>query len=252
MKILLSPAKRLDLFNTLPTHYTKPNFTSEAHILLKILKALTLSELKKVLEVSNSIAEKNYQIYQNWPKDEETKKLQSAIFLFKGDAYKTLQVKNLPPDDLEWLQENLFILSGLYGILKPLDLISPYRLQIGSFLKNSEGEKLYDFWGDKLHKFLEEKLEKDELILNLSSKEYAKAVQPKKFENKFVEVEFKEIQTDGKLKTIVLYTKQARGAMVRFCAINRCQNLEDVKRFNLLGYKFSLELSQANNLVFVR
>lgn len=252
MIILLSPAKKLDFSKGDFTNYTKPQLWSFGIKLIQKLKTLNQFEIKKLMKLSDRLSELNYKRYQNFQLEHNLENSKQAIFAFKGDTYMGMDVPKLAEDDILWLQENLIILSGLYGTLHPLDLIQPYRLEMGTNLTNNSGKNLYIFWSEKITNYLNSKLKPQDFILNLASKEYSSVIDFKKIHSRVINVDFKETRKDNSLKIISIYAKRARGLMTKFCAENRCQTTQDIMKFDLEGYVFRVDLSSSTNLVFVR
>ena len=235
MKIIISPAKKLATDNFI-IKGTSNRFLEETNYLVKELCKYTLSDIKSLMKLSDNLALLNWQRFQDWNSDG----VGQALFMFKGDVYKGLKADTFTNTELEFAQENLRILSGLYGLLKPKDLIFPYRLEMGTKLKNKNGDNLYKFWGDRLHNTLLSDLEKEEEIINLASEEYSKAIQIDKFNNPVITPVFKDFK-NGKLKVISFFAKKARGEMVNFIVTNKINNSENLKSFSNLGYQFSEE-----------
>jgi cytoplasmic iron level regulating protein YaaA (DUF328/UPF0246 family) len=204
------------------------------------------------MEISAKLADENWQRNQVWKKNPTAKNSCPALFAFTGEVYRGIDAKTLDKTAVDYLQKNHRILSGLYGLLKPSDKVMLYRLEMGRNFEFEDYKNLYQFWSDKVTEQLNAELKKKEILLNLASHEYGKVVNRKKLNNPVVDVEFYQIQPDGKLKNIVVYTKHARGLMVRFCALTQAKTLNDVKAFNLEGYLIDEEKSSANKLVFVR
>ena len=235
MKIIISPAKKLATDNFI-IKGTSNRFLEETNYLVKELCKYTLSDIKSLMKLSDNLALLNWKRFQDW----NSHGVGQALFMFKGDVYKGLKADTFTNTELEFAQENLRILSGLYGLLKPKDLIFPYRLEMGTKLKNKNGDNLYKFWGDRLHNTLLSDLEKKEEIINLASEEYSKAIQIDKFNNPVITPVFKDFK-NGKLKVISFFAKKARGEMVNFIVTNKINNSENLKSFSNLGYQFSEE-----------
>ena len=198
------------------------------------------------MNLSDNLAQLNWQRFQSW----NTKDVGQALFMFKGDVYQRLKAKNFTNIELEFAQENLRILSGLYGLLKPKDLIYPYRLEMGTKLKTKSGNNLYKFWEDRLHLALLSELKNEEEIVNLASEEYSKALQLSKFGNSVITPVFKDFKNE-KLKVISFYAKKARGEMANFIIKNKIKKSESLKSFSNLGYKFT-EGTEKSVLLFTR
>lgn len=252
MKILLSPAKMMSLETQGNwTKKSQPKFSSQSEIVMEHLKMLSQDELQKLMKISPELAEMNLERNQNWqPKATSKNGLQAAL-VFKGEVYRGLSAESLEESAQTYLNQNLFILSGLYGILRPSDMIQMYRLEMGSRLEVASHKNLYGFWKENLTEFVNQQLKKDEILLNLASVEYAKVLDDKKLKSPKVEVDFMDFK-NGALKKIMVYFKQARGSMARYCAENNVQSLDEVKLFSEEGYAFDDKLSSENHLVFVR
>jgi len=252
MKIIISPAKSLDYETPVPTNkFTKGIFLDEAAKINAVLKKKTPKQLSALMSVSPNLGELNWQRNQEWELPFSLDNARQAIFAFKGDVYLGLDAYSLPADKLEILQNKLRILSGQYGLLKPLDLMQPYRLEMGTKLKVAKKENLYQFWGKTITSKLNEEIAEGELFINLASVEYFKAVKPALLKVPVITPVFKDLK-DGKLKTIAFFAKKARGLMVRFIIDHNIETIEDLKNFNYEGYAFDANLSTANELVFTR
>ena len=245
MKIIISPAKKLATYNFI-NKGTSIQFLEETKYLVKELKTYTVSDIKSLMNLSDNLAQLNWQRFQSW----NTKDVGQALFMFKGDVYQGLKAETLSNIDLDFAQENLRILSGLYGLLKPKDLIFPYRLEMGTKLKTKSGNNLYKFWENRLHQALLSELKNEEEIINLASEEYSKALQINKFSNHVITPVFKDLK-NGKLKVISFYAKKARGEMVNFIIKNKIKKSESLKSFSNLGYKFTEE-TEKGELLFTR
>jgi cytoplasmic iron level regulating protein YaaA (DUF328/UPF0246 family) len=253
MKILISPAKSLDLETPIPvTNHSDLMFESAVKEVQQQLKSFKASELKSKMKISDKIAALNWERNQQftWPMtDGESRQ---AVFAFNGDVYKGLDAYSLREEEIESMQEMLLILSGLYGMLKPLDLIQAYRLEMGTSMKVANATSLVAYWKPVLTQKLNELLEKDETLVNLASKEYSAAVDFKAIENKVVHPEFKDFK-NGSLKTISFFAKKARGMMSRYLIEKNAKNMEDILGFSEEGYAYSEEYSKDElHPVFVR
>ena len=253
MKILISPAKSLDLETPIPvTNHSELMFESAVKEVQQQLKSFKASELKSKMKISDKIAALNWERNQQftWPMtDGESRQ---AVFAFNGDVYKGLDAYSLKEEEIESMQEMLLILSGLYGMLKPLDLIQAYRLEMGTSMKVANAISLAAYWKPVLTQKLNELLEKDETLVNLASKEYSAAVDFKAIENKIVHPEFKDFK-NGSLKTISFFAKKARGMMSRYLIEKNAKNMEDILGFSEEGYAYSEEYSKDElHPVFVR
>ncbi|WP_452221526.1 peroxide stress protein YaaA [Lacinutrix salivirga] len=252
MKLVLSPAKSLDLDSKLPTtKHTEACFLNEAERLNTLLKKKSPKSLSKLMGISDNLANLNYERNQDFQLPFNSKNARPAAYAFNGDVYKGLDAYTIKKENLDTLQNTVRILSGLYGVLKPLDLIQPYRLEMGTKLPIGKNKNLYEFWKTKVTKQLNSELKADELFLNLASNEYFKAVDAKALKVPVINVDFKEFK-NGKYKTISFFAKQARGLMARYVVDTNAKTLEDIKAFNLDNYGFSDELSKPNHLVFTR
>ena len=252
MKIIISPAKSLDFESKVPTTlHTQPRFLEESQKLNKKLKTLSKNKLSSLMSISDDLAALNYDRNQNWKIPFTKKNAKQAIYAFTGAVFQGIDVNSLHEDKIPFLQDKLRILSGLYGLLKPLDLIQPYRLEMGTKIKVGKKDNLYQFWDDALAKSLNEELKEDELLINLASTEYFKALPKKALKVPMITPVFKDFK-NGQYKTIMTYAKMARGYMVRYIVENNIETIEDLKGFNIEGYGFSEEMSSGNNLVFTR
>ncbi len=252
MKIIISPAKSLDFESKVPTKtFSQPQFLEESLQLNKKLKSLSKKKLSDLMSISDDLAQLNYERNQKWNTPFTKENAKQAIFAFTGEVFRGIDVNNLSENKLPQLQNKLRILSGLYGLLKPLDLMQPYRLEMGTKLKVGRKENLYKFWDTKLAEALNEELEEGELLINLASSEYFKALPKKALKVPMITPVFKDFK-NGKYKTIMTYAKKARGLMVRYIIENDIETLEDIKGFNIEGYAFSRDMSSAKELVFTR
>lgn len=252
MKIIISPAKSLDFESKVPINlHTNPRFLAKSETLNKKLKSLSKKKLSTLMSISDDLASLNYERNQNWETPFTKENAKQAIYAFTGAVFLGIDVNTLPEDKVEVMQDRLRILSGLYGLLKPLDLIQPYRLEMGTKLKVGRKENLYKFWDTTLAESLNEELKDDELLINLASSEYFKALPKKALKVSMITPVFKDFK-NGQYKTIMTYAKKARGFMVRYIIENEVNSLEELKGFNTDGYAFSEELSKDNELVFNR
>ena len=252
MKIVISPAKALDYQSPLPTNrHTNPCFLEEAARLNKLLKGKSPRKLSKLMRISDKLAELNWQRNQNFNLPFTPDNARPALYAFNGDVYLGIAAYTIPQEKLDRLQESLRILSGLYGVLKPLDLMQPYRLEMGTKFTVGRNKNLYEFWKRRITKKLNEELEEDELFLNLASNEYFSVIDVKALKVPVITVKFKDFK-NGQYKTIMLFAKKARGLMVRYSIDTGAQTLDDIRGFNYEGYAYSEEQSKANELVFIR
>ncbi len=254
MLMVISPAKKLD-FETEPvtSKYTQPELLEHSKILVDILKQKSIEDLIKLLNISYGLAETNLQRYQQWMPPFTLDNAKQAVLAFNGDVYEGLKATEMSQDDLDFAQDHLRILSGLYGVLRPLDLIQPYRLPMGTKLVNPRGKNLYQFWGDLITETLNNALvyHKNKVLVNLASNEYFKAINTDKVNGRIITPVFKEYK-NGNLRVISFYAKKARGMMARYVITNRIDDIEGLKGFNMDGYKFEQSLSTGDKLVFVR
>ena len=253
MKILLSPAKSLDFERPLPTvKYSQPKFLEQSEKLIKVLVKKNPKSLSKLMSISNDLAELNWERNQKFSLPFTPENARPAIYAFNGDVYQGLDAYSISENKLEKLQGTVRILSGLYGVLKPLDLIQPYRLEMGTQLKIGRKKNLYDFWKQSVTNFLNDELEEGELFINLASNEYFGAVDEKKLKTNVITPVFKDWKND-KLKVISFFAKKARGSMVRYILDTDSKTLKDIRGFNMDEYIYSKEHTlKENQPVFVR
>jgi len=252
MKIVISPAKSLDFENKAPTsQFTEGIFLKEASILNEVLKKKSPKKLSELMKISPKLAELNWKRNQDWQLPFTSENAKQAIFAFKGDVYIGLDAYSFSENKIQQLQNKLRILSGQYGLLKPLDLMQSYRLEMGTKLKVGKKDNLYQFWDATVTNALNEELKDDELFINLASNEYFKVVKPKLLKVPIITPIFKDYK-NGKLKVISFFAKKARGLMVRFIIDNTIETVGGIKKFNLEGYAFDTNLSNGNELVFTR
>lgn len=255
MLILLSPAKIQNFEpQKITTEYTVPQFIDEAEQLVQALNELSAIQLSKLLNISANLAQQNADRYYNWQLPFTPENSKQAILAFDGEVFRSLQANTFSAKKLRYAQQHIRILSGLYGVLRPLDLIQPYRLEVSTRLKNPSGKDLYAFWQQKVTHAILEALEATKtppLLINLASSEYFKTVNLKKSTIEVIDVEFYEYKND-ELKQIVMYTKKARGMMAKYIIENEIDDLEELKGFNAEGYWYYPQLSTARKLFFVR
>lgn len=253
MKIVISPAKSLDYESALPTGMaTQPAFGKEAEKLNKALRKKSPAQLSKLMNISENLANLNWERNQDFKLPFTPENSRQAVYAFNGDVYTGLDAYSIPEEKLDVLQDRLRILSGLYGVLKPLDLMQPYRLEMGTSFGVNGSSNLYEFWKKKVTARLNEELVEGEVFVNLASNEYFKAVDKKALKVPVITPAFKDWKND-KLKVISFFAKKARGAMVRYIIDNNAETLEDLKGFNWEGYRFSEEYTKKENEpVFVR
>jgi len=253
MVTLISPSKTLNFDDNnscnLNTDCRLINHTSELH---KILVNFSINDLKDLMNVSDKIAELNYNRFKRWEEPSKSDSSKQAIYAFKGDVYSGLDAESILENKFDFLQENLRIISGFYGLLRPFDKILPYRLEMGTKLSNSRGNNLYEFWGDNITNLLNNDIEdENSYVVNLASNEYFKSIKKNKLKNEIITPIFKEFK-NGTYKTIAIYAKKARGLMSRFIIDNKIQKPENLKAFNLERYSFDNNLSDDYNYVFIR
>lgn len=253
MIFLLSPAKKLiceglnDKFRA-----TQPVYLANADYLTNKLKKKSPLSLKRMMGISQELAELNHERYQHWVSDPESNESMQAVLMFQGDVYQGLQAGEWNKSDMQYAQDHLRILSGLYGILRPLDKVMPYRLEMGSDFKVTAAKKnLYSYWGDTIKNFLSQELEEDGTIVNLASNEYAKAARLGKTSFKVISPQFKDLH-DGEYKMMSFFAKKARGMMARFAVENKIKYAEELKAFDSEGYYFNNKLSKDDKWVFTR
>lgn len=252
MKIVISPAKTLDFNSKLPiATCSEAQFLKEAKQVHTVLKKKSPTELTKLMEISSNLANLNWERNQQWQLPFSPENARQAVFAFNGEVYSGLDAYSLSVDKIVDLQDRLLILSGLYGLLKPLDLMQPYRLEMGTQMPVGTHKNLYAFWKPKLTKAINASLLKGELFINLASNEYFSAVDAKALKVPVITPEFKDYK-DGKLKMISFFAKKARGLMVRYIIDTNAQTLEDLQGFNYEGYQFDSNLSTPLKLVFTR
>ncbi|MBJ9955829.1 peroxide stress protein YaaA [Acinetobacter courvalinii] len=254
MLALISPAKTLDYTTALPTDtYTQPRLLEQSQQLIDVCRKLSASEIASLMTVSEKIANLNVERFRDWNADFDFSNARQALFAFKGDVYTGLDAYHLKDQDIDFAQQHLRMLSGLYGLLRPLDLMMPYRLEMGTKLKNSRGHNLYEFWGsiitDQINQDLAEIDAK--VLVNLASDEYYKSVNEKKIQAEIIKPVFLD-QKNGKYKVISFYAKKARGLMARYLIENKLSQVEQLKAFDSEGYYFDAESSSDKELVFKR
>ncbi len=252
MLILISPAKSLN-FET-PTQlkkFSQPDYLPQAEKLVKVLQNYSADELKSLMGISSDLAELNRERFLLWQKEALRKDCKQALTAFTGEVFRGINVSDFNDKDFDFAQTHLRILSGLYALLKPLDLIQAYRLEMGTKLEFNGYKNLYDFWGDTITEKINALAKHGQPIVNLASNEYFKAVKSKKLKARIVTPVFKDY-TKGKLKVVAVYAKNARGQMVRYAVKNRITDVEQLKLFDVNGYEFHDGLSDENTWVFVR
>ena len=254
MLITLSPSKGQDFETAVPSNIaTIPDQLEDSQLLINEAKKLDVKDVRELMDVSENISILNVERFNTWQIPFTTENAKPALFAFKGDVYSGIQKEKYTDDDLAYAQEHLRILSGLYGALRPMDLIQPYRLEMKTKLANPRGDNLYKFWDERITDKLNEVLENQEekVLVNLASNEYFKSVKPKKLNAKLLNINFKETKGD-KTRVIAIFAKRARGMMTDFILRNRIEHAEDIKDFGAGGYAFSSQESTDNNWVFTR
>jgi cytoplasmic iron level regulating protein YaaA (DUF328/UPF0246 family) len=254
MLALISPAKTLDYETALPSsNFTQPRLLDQSEQLIEVCRELSASQLASLMSVSEKIAQLNVARFQDWQTEFDLANARQAIFAFKGDVYTGLDAYALNDAQLDFAQQHLRMLSGLYGLLRPLDLMMPYRLEMGTKLHNPRGSNLYEFWGKRITDLIQQDLQQanSNILLNLASDEYYKAVKESALDAQIVKPVFLD-QKNGKYKVISFYAKKARGLMARFVIEQQIQQVEDLKAFNSEGYYFDAENSNVKELVFKR
>ena len=254
MLLLLSPAKSLDYDSPAEgVPHSLPQFVSQSAELIDVLKHKTPAQISELMDLSDNLAALNVARYEAWRPKFTAKNSKQAVLAFNGDVYDGLEAKSLKPKDLEWAQDHVCILSGLYGVLRPLDWMQPYRLEMGTALTNLRGKNLYQFWGASIAQHLNAQLakEKTPVVVNLASQEYFKAVDQKVLKARVIECVFEEYK-GGKYKVISFFAKRARGLLARYAIQKHIQNPEKLKDFNLEGYAYVASESETNRWVFRR
>ena len=254
MLIVISPAKKLDYDTPAKTKtFTTPDYMGESKLLIKRLRQFNSMDLAELMKLSMKLAELNFDRYEAWKPTCTQKNAKQALLAFKGDVYQGLDAESFSAADFKFAQKHLRILSGLYGLLRPLDLMQAYRLEMGTKLDTSRGNNLYDFWGDIITDGLNAQLKKtkSEALINLASNEYFKSVKPKQLNAEVITPAFKDYK-NGDYKMIGIYAKRARGLMSRFIIQHKLTDPEDLKDFGAEGYAFNKKLSKGNSWVFTR
>ena len=255
MIILLSPAKTINFDNREYAHLLNaPRMASKTHKLVQVLKKKKVKDLKDLMKISDQLAEENLERYATFSEEFTVTNSRAALFAFAGDVYQGLDAWSMNDDAVLLASKQIRILSGLYGLLKPMDMMQPYRLEMGSKLKTTKGTNLYQFWGDEITELIKQDLKEssgEQFILNLASNEYFKAVNKKKIKAPIINVDFRE-ERDEQLKFISYNAKRARGRMARYAIDHQIENREQVKSFDYDGYSFMEELSTESNFMFVK
>ncbi|MCH8499531.1 MAG: peroxide stress protein YaaA [Marinobacter sp.] len=253
MLMVISPAKTLDYESPLATGtYTQPAFLDDACELIDQLKALEPHQVSNLMHISDKLGQLNAERFQQWHQPFTPDNARQAILAFKGDVYTGLAAENFSEQDFKFAQTHLRILSGLYGLLRPLDLMQPYRLEMGTRFANSRGKDLYGFWGNRITDALNTDLAKQgKVLINLASNEYFKSVNTKALDARIITPQFKDWKS-GQYKMISFYAKKARGLMCAYAITNRLTDAEALKQFDWEGYRYSEEQSKGDNWVFLR
>lgn len=254
MIILLSPAKSLDYESNLPVDFkSEPRFTVQSEKLAAFLKKQSAKSLKQMMKLSDDLAQLNYERYQTWERPAESDSSRPAMFAFWGDVYQALDAYSLSEQEIKFAQDHVRILSGFYGLMRPLDLMLPYRLEMGTKVGlTKKVNTLYQFWGEEITKQLIEDLKSNGgPVVNLASNEYFKAIKPKLIDDTIITPEFRDWK-NGEYKMIGFYAKKARGLMTRFALKNKITDPEELKGFNKEGYTYNDPLSEDNKWVFTR
>lgn len=254
MLALISPAKTLDYETALPTdQFTQARLLDHSAQLIEVAEKLSATEIASLMSVSEKIATLNVDRFRDWQPDFDLSNARQALFAFKGDVYTGLDAYTLNDAQIQYAQNHLRMLSGLYGLLRPLDLMMPYRLEMGTKLANPRGHNLYDFWGNIITDLINNDLEasNSKLLVNIASDEYYKSVKESKIQADIIKAVFLD-QKNGKYKIISFYAKKARGLMARFIIENQISTVDDLKAFNVDGYYFDAESSLTGELVFKR
>ncbi|WP_203257845.1 peroxide stress protein YaaA [Hyunsoonleella ulvae] len=252
MKLVISPAKSLDFETELPTsRYTEPKFLKQSERLNTLLKKKSVKSLSKLMSISDALGQLNYERNQSWELPFTKDNARPAVYAFNGDVYRGLDAYTIPEEKLDVMQDSVRILSGLYGILKPTDLMQPYRLEMGTRMPVGVKKNLYEFWKKDITNALNEELQDNELFLNLASNEYFKAIDKKVLKVPVISANFKDFK-NGQYKVISFFAKEARGAMARYIIDTNAQTIEDLKGFNYMNYGFSEDMSTDTDLVFIR
>jgi len=254
MLFLLSPAKSLDYHTPVgEVPHTQPLFGRQSAELIGILREKSPQEIAELMDLSDALSGLNVARYQAWSPKFSAKNSRQAVLAFNGDVYEGLDAKTLKPAELAWAQDHIAILSGLYGVLRPLDWMQPYRLEMGTKLANENGKNLYAFWGPRIAAYLNERLQADKspVLVNLASQEYFKAVDRKTLKARVVECVFEEYR-NGQYKIISFLAKRARGLMARFAATHQLSTPKQLEKFDLEGYAFDAKASEPERLLFRR
>ncbi len=253
MIFLISPSKTQDFTPSSISYSTTSELIDQSDLLINTLKGFSEEQLRSLMKISEKLATLNHQRFQDFHLPFDLKNSKQALLAFKGDVYDGIDVDNYTDDDFRFAQKSMRILSGLYGILRPLDLIQPYRLEMGTKLTTDRGSNLYSFWDDRITRILNREMDSssDRTIVNLASLEYFKVIQKKKLDGRILTLSFKE-NKNGIFKVIGIYAKKARGMMSDFIIQNRIEDVGQLKEFSGGGYSYQDKLSTADNWVYTR
>ncbi|MCF2948765.1 peroxide stress protein YaaA [Paraglaciecola aquimarina] len=254
MLVVISPAKNLDYDTPAATDiFTQPQMLDDSKTLIERCRKLTPADISSLMKISDKLAGLNADRYAGWQLPFDTNNAKQAVLAFNGDVYSGLDASSFQPKDFDYAQQHLRILSGLYGLLRPLDLMQAYRLEMGTKLDIREHKNLYQFWGDKITTELNKAVaaQGDNVVVNLASTEYFKSVKPKLLDAQIFTPVFQDCK-NGQYKVISFYAKKARGLMARYILQNQISDISELKKFDVAGYQFSIEKSQGSDLVFTR
>lgn len=253
MIVLLSPAKTLDFTSSELTETSQPRFLEDTELLALRAKELSSNDLQKLMSISEKLGNENYKRYQEFNSKESLKNMKQALLAFKGDVYRGLEAWNFSNEQLAFAQNSVRILSGLYGLLRPLDLIQPYRLEMGTDLINLRGKNLYEFWGNKITNLLNEDLKatNTDYVINAASKEYTKAIKLDQLNVPVLEADFREVR-DGKLRFITFNAKVARGKLAQLIVEHKIKNLDQLKDLDVNGYLFDEDRTTEKMIAFTK
>ena len=254
MLVVISPAKSLDYDTPFKTRkYTQPEFLDDSSVLIEQLRQFSPAQVSSLMSISPSLGALNQERFNDWQRPFDTDNARQALFAFKGDVYIGLDAYSLSSEDIRFAQDHLRILSGLYGLLRPLDLMQAYRLEMGTSLKNARGNSLYEFWGEKITEALNTQLsgKNNAVLVNLASNEYFRAVKPKQLDAEVISPVFKDYK-NGQYKIISFFAKKARGLMSAYIIKNRLKKAEDLLSFDTDGYRYSEKDSKPGAPVFLR
>lgn len=253
MIIVISPSKTLDFAAHAYQDHTFPRQLPKSQELVETAKQLSSAELSSLMKISEKLGQLNWQRFQNFTQPFDMQNAKQALLSFKGDVYGGIETESFSEADFSFAQSHLRILSGLYGALRPLDLIQPYRLEMGTRLSNDYGKNLYEFWGSQVTDLLNQDLETDSnpVLINLASNEYFKVIKPKLLKSKILTISFKENKA-GQFKTIGIHAKRARGLMTNYIIKNQLMDIDRIKQFKVENYQFNLDLSEESEWVFTR